>query len=179
MNYAQIRSMDISNGEGIGVSLFVSGCDFHCKNCFNKETWNYDYGKPFTKEVEKKLFELISKPHIKRVSILGGSPLANKNVLTVYHLIRRIKDRFPTKKIWVYTGYKYESIINCESVESSNVFIWKKARKEILKYIDYLVDGQYVDELHDFSLKFRGSKNQRVIDVQKSLANNKAVLYID
>lgn len=179
MNYAQIRSMDISNGEGIGVSLFVSGCDFHCKNCFNQETWDYNYGKEFTKEVREIFLELISKPHIKRVSILGGSPLANKNIATVYYLLKEIKEKFPDKKIWVYTGYKYESLDTKLDEEDTTVFIHKFMRKEILQFIDYLVDGKYIDELKDFSLKFRGSRNQRVIDVQKSLANNKTVLYID
>lgn len=174
MNYAQIRSMDISNGEGIGVSLFVSGCHFHCKNCFNPETWNFDYGKEFTDEEMKSFIDMVDKPYITRVSLLGGSPLAEENVSAVLKLIEEIKIRFPDKKIWLYTGYKYEDIVRSKAFYTDGDYI-EFLRKMVLQYVDYLVDGQYVDELQDFSLKFRGSKNQRIIDVQKSLKENRVI----
>lgn len=157
MRYASIRDMDISNGNGIGVALFTQGCHFHCKNCFNKSTWDFDGGKEFTKETCDKFMKLVNRPFIKRVSILGGEPLAKENVDDVCNILKQIKN----KTIWVYTGHTFETIKNYG----------------IMKYIDYLVDGQYVDELRDLRLKFRGSSNQRIIDVQKSLKENKVILY--
>ena len=157
MRYASIRDMDISNGNGIGVALFTQGCHFHCKNCFNKSTWDFHGGKEFTKETCDKFMKLVNRPFIKRVSILGGEPLAKENVDDVCNVLKQIKD----KQIWVYTGYTFETVKNYD----------------IVKYIDYLVDGQYVDELRDLKLKFKGSSNQRIIDVQKSLKESKVVLY--
>ena len=157
MRYASIRDLDISNGSDIGVALFVQGCHFHCKNCFNKSTWDFDGGKEFTKETCDKFMKLVNRPFIKRVSILGGEPLAKENVDDVCNILKQIKN----KTIWVYTGYTFETVKNYD----------------IMKYIDYLVDGQYVDELRDLRLKFRGSSNQRIIDVQKSLKENKVILY--
>ena len=156
MRYASIRDMDISNGNGIGVALFTQGCHFHCKNCFNKSTWDFQGGKEFTKETCDKFMKLVNRPFIKRVSILGGEPLAKENVDGVCSVLKQIKD----KQIWVYTGYTFETVKNYD----------------IVKYIDYLVDGQYVDELRDLKLKFKGSSNQRIIDVQKSLKESKVVL---
>ena len=157
MRYASIRDLDISNGNDIGVALFTQGCHFHCKNCFNKSTWDFDGGKEFTKETCDKFMKLVNRPFIKRVSILGGEPLTKENVDDVCNLLKQIKN----KTIWVYTGYTFETVKNYD----------------IMKYIDYLVDGQYVDELRDLRLKFRGSSNQRIIDVQKSLKENKVILY--
>ena len=157
MRYASIRDLDISNGNGIGVALFTQGCHFHCKNCFNKSTWDFDGGKEFTKDTCDKFMKLVNRPFIKRVSILGGEPLAKENVDDVCNVLKQIKD----KQIWVYTGYTFETVKNYD----------------IMKYIDYLVDGQYVDELRDLKLKFKGSSNQRIIDVQKSLKESKVVLY--
>lgn len=157
MRYASIRDLDISNGNDIGVALFVQGCHFHCKNCFNKSTWDFDGGKEFTKETCDKFMKLVNRPFIKRASILGGEPLAKENVDDVCNILKQIKN----KTIWVYTGYTFETVKNYD----------------IMKYIDYLVDGQYVDELRDLRLKFRGSSNQRIIDVQKSLKENKVILY--
>ena len=157
MRYASIRDLDISNGNDIGVALFTQGCHFHCKNCFNKSTCDFDGGKEFTKETCDKFMKLVNRPFIKRVSILGGEPLAKENVDDVCNILKQIKD----KQIWVYTGHTFETVKNYD----------------IMKYIDYLVDGQYVDELRDLRLKFRGSSNQRIIDVQKSLKENKVILY--
>ena len=142
MRYASIRDMDISNGNGIGVALFTQGCHFHCKNCFNKSTWDFDGGKEFTRETCNKFMKLVNRPFIKRVSILGGEPLAKENVDDVCNILKQIKN----KTIWVYTGYTFETVKNYD----------------IMKYIDYLVDGQYVDELRDLTLEFRGSSNQNI-----------------
>lgn len=142
MRYASIRDMDISNGNGIGVALFTQGCHFHCKNCFNKSTWDFDGGKEFTRETCNKFMKLVNRPFIKRVSILGGEPLSKENVDDVCNILKQIKN----KTIWVYTGHTFETVKNYD----------------IMKYIDYLVDGQYVDELRDLTLEFRGSSNQNI-----------------
>lgn len=135
MRYAQIRSMDISNGEGIGVSLFVQGCHFHCKNCFNSETWDFTGGKPWTDSIEEKFLQLIDRPYIKRISILGGEPLADENVETIYTLINKIKTMYPTKKVWLYTGYRWTEL------EGLKLFT--------AGLCDIVVDGPYIDELRD------------------------------
>lgn len=186
MRYASIRSLDISNGEGVGVSLFVQGCDRHCFNCFNSETWNFNGGKEWTEKTKNKFMELIDRPYIKRVSFLGGECLADQNLDGVLDLIKEIRISFPEKTIWLYTGFEWNQIMNmqvmqpifsCKDLESKIQNILK--RQEIIKMCDVLVDGEYIDEQKDLTLKFRGSKNQRVIDVKKSLAQNKVVLYCD
>lgn len=179
MRYAQVRSMDISNGEGVGVSLFVQGCPFHCKNCFNSETWDFNGGKEWTEKTKNKFMELIDRPYIKRVSFLGGECLADQNLDGVLDLIKQIRISFPDKTIWLYTGYSYSEIFrgqsSCLSQEGLNNF----KRREIIKLCDVVVDGEYIDEQKDLTLKWRGSKNQHVIDVKQSLAQNKMVLYCD
>lgn len=146
MRYASLRDMDISNGRGIGVALFVQGCHFHCKNCFNQTTWNFQEGKPWTREIENRFFYLVSRPYIERVSFLGGEPLADENYDTIVKLAKSIDN----KKKWCYTGYTLEELKT-------------NGKEEILKYIDVLVDGRYVDELRDLNLEFRGSSNQRIL----------------
>lgn len=176
MNYAQIRSMDISNGEGIGISLFVQGCDItpHCKGCFNYEAWDFNGGKKWTKEIENKFLDLLNKPYITRCSILGGEPLADKNIITIESLLNKIHKEFPEKKIWVYTGRTLDKILN-PSVKCYE----SKLRKVLLQYTDVLVDGEYIEEQKDITLKWRGSKNQRVINIPETLKQNKIVLYCD
>lgn len=159
-----MRKMDISNGKGVGVSLFVQGCRAHCKNCFNSETWNFAGGYEWTDESKDKFFELAEKPYIVRISILGGEPFEKESLQDVIDILEEIKEKFPNKETWVYTGYEFEQILNCDM-------------RDALQYIDVLVDGRYVDELKDITLPFRGSSNQRIIDIQKSLANNEVVLY--
>lgn len=180
MRYAQIRSMDISNGEGVGVSLFVQGCDRHCFNCFNSETWDFNGGKEWTEEAKNKFMELIDRPYIRRISVLGGDPLAEQNLDEVLSLIKEIRISFPKKSIWLYTGYELSEIIKQEQYEkvSGIPSVWSK-RWKIISNIDVLVDGEYIDEQKDLTLKWRGSKNQNCIDVKKSLAQNKMVLYCD
>ena len=170
MRYAQIRNMDISNGNDIGVSLFTQGCRFHCKNCFNKETWDFNGGKEWTEEIENKFFELINRPYIKRVSILGGEPLVDDNITDVFDLITKIKDEFPNKNIWLYTGYTLEDILN-NPLRDMNTTL----RRRIVTMCDILVDGRYIDEQRDLTLKWRGSQNQRVINIQETLKQGKII----
>ena len=177
MRYASIRELDISNGEGVGVALFVQGCPFnpHCYNCFNPETWDFKGGKEWTQDTEDKLIELANKPYIKRLSILGGEPLANENLDGVLHLVNRFRLSFPNKSIWVYSGYRWLEIFNNGVYLTKDCAGWK--RKEIVKQCDIMVDGRYIESQKDITLKWRGSSNQRVIDVQSSLKNSKVVLY--
>ena len=183
MRYASMRSLDISNGENVGVSLFVQGCHFHCYNCFNSDAWDFNGGKKWTEETENRFMELINRPYIKRVSILGGEPLADENVEVIYGLLRRIKNNFPTKKIWVYTGYTYEEITADHSFitnEGSSVQSKFDAyRSAILSVCDVLVDGRFIDKLKDPSLAFRGSSNQRVIDVSETIKKGEIVLWTE
>lgn len=178
MRYASIRSMDISNGVGLGIALFVQGCHFHCVNCFNQETWDFNGGKEWTKEIESDFINLlVANQYIDRVSILGGEPLCDENVFTIYNLIKTIRLNFPKKKIWCYTGYTWEQIFNDIQLDDFNYTLYNTFRQDAVKMIDVLVDGQYMDELRDLTLAFRGSSNQRVIDVQKSLEANSIVLW--
>ena len=185
MRYAQIRSLDISNGEGVGVSLFVQGCPFHCKNCFNSDTWDFNGGKEWTEEIKDKFMKLIDRPYIKRVSFLGGECLADQNLDEVLKLVKQIRNSYPDKTIWLYTGFEWNSLMSkiCQPTfpdkDFERIIEIHKKRKEIISNVDVLVDGEYIDEQKDLSLKFRGSKNQRVIDVKQSLAQNKVILYCD
>lgn len=165
--YMKIKNFDIANGEGIGISIFFSGCDKEpkCKGCFNSESWSFDAGKPFTKEVRWELLNLLDNPHISHLSILGGEPLAKNNIDDVSYLCHKVKSVFPNKKIWVWTHYTWEELMNDEL----NYYL--------LKDIDVLVDGQYIEDQRDLTLKWRGSRNQRVINVQQSLKQNKVILY--
>ena len=186
MRYASIRNLDISNGEGVGVSLFVQGCDRHCFNCFNSETWDFNGGKEWTEETKNKFMELIDRPYIRRISILGGEPLAEQNLDDVLSLIKEIRISFPEKTIWLYTGFCWNDIMcsfaglqaDYVVLDKKDIEAWEK-RREIISNVDVLVDGEYIDEQKDLTLKFRGSKNQHVIDVKQSLAQNKIVLYCD
>lgn len=181
IRYAQIRECDVSNGEGVGVALFVQGCNFHCYNCFNKDTWDFNGGKEWTPEVEDKFIELASRPYIKRISILGGEPLADENLDGVLDLVNRIRLLLPEKTIWLYTGYEWEHIFDQGyhyhplTVEKLSIGRWR--RQKIVKQCDVLIDGRYIDSLRDVSLKWKGSSNQRVINVQESLSQNKIILY--
>ena len=161
MRYNKIRKMDISNGKGVRVSLFVQGCTFNCKNCFNPETHDFNGGKEFTDETITHILDLCQNENVEGLSLLGGEPMHPTNLEGVTKLARVFKERFPNKNLWAWTGFTYENYLK---------------GKEIVKYLDVLVDAQYVDELHDFTLKWRGSSNQRVIDIPKSLQEGKVVL---
>ena len=162
MRYNLIRSMDISNGPGIRVSIFVQGCDFHCKNCFNPETWKFEGGQEFRQETIDKILALCKPKEIKGLSILGGEPMHFKNIEATTSLAKTFKEKYPEKNIWLWSGFEFEKDLK---------------DKEIMKYVDVLIDGKYIDELHNVKLKWKGSSNQRVIDVQKSLKNNQVILY--
>lgn len=178
MNYAQIRSMDISNGEGIGVSLFVQGCDFHCKNCFNSETWEFSKGHEWNDKTKNQFLKLIETPFIQRVSILGGEPLHPKNVQNVLKIVDEIRVSYPTKNIWLYTGYTWEQIMHPVITDiNSEQLKMLQMRKELVSKCNVLIDGIYVDELRDISLHWRGSSNQRVINVQETLKQKQIVLW--
>ena len=179
MRFASMRNLDISNGEGVGVSLFVQGCDRHCFNCFNSETWDFNGGKEWTEETKNKFIKLIDRPYINRISVLGGEPLAEQNLDEVLSLIKEIRISFPEKTIWLYTGYSYSEIFqgqsSCLSQEGLNNF----KRREIIKLCDVVVDGRYIDGQKDITKKWAGSKNQQVINVKESIKNNKIILYCD
>ena len=200
IRYASIRTLDISNGEGIGIALFVQGCHFHCYNCFNSGTWDFNGGKEWTPEVKTKFLKLADKPYIKRISIIGGEPLALTNLDDVHQLVKEIRDSLPQKEIWLYSGYTWENIFNqkecdkvieelIEDMMKNNTDIsllrtkYKQSdcykRAEIVRLCDVLVDGQYIDSQRDISLRFRGSSNQRVIAVQESLQKKELILHCD
>lgn len=185
MRYSSMRNLDISNGEGVGVSLFVQGCPFHCKNCFNSETWDFNGGKEWTEKTKNKFMELIDRPYIKRVSFLGGECLADQNLDGVLDLIKQIRISFPEKTIWLYTGFEWNSLMSkiCQPTFPDEKFEHDRnihmKRQKIISNVDVLVDGEYIDEQKDLTLAYRGSKNQHVIDVKQSLAQNKIVLYCD
>ena len=171
MNYGEIKNYDIANGEGVRVSLFVSGCTHHCKNCFNAETWDFNYGNPFTKETEDLLIEYLSHDYIDGLTVLGGEPFEPSNQNALLPFLKRVRQNLPNKTIWCYTGYLFdeellnESRARCEYTD------------EMLSLIDVLVDGGFVQDLYDISLSFRGSSNQRIIDVSKSLKTGSIVNY--
>lgn len=178
MRYAQIRNMDISNGEGIGVALFVQGCHFHCNNCFNSEAWDFNSGADWTTEIQAIFKALINRPQIKRVSILGGEPLADENLEGVLGVVKDIRTSTLNKNIWIYSGYTWEQIMYPIVTDDFNPEKYKLLhnRQKIVSMCDVLVDGRYIDSQRDLTLKWRGSKNQRVIDVQASLQNGEIIL---
>lgn len=181
MRYAQIRSLDLSNGEGIGIALFVQGCHLRCKNCFNPETWDFNGGKEWTEEVKNKFLELANRPFIKRVSILGGEPLAEENIDDVLDLVNRIRFSSQYKSIWLYTGYTWEYIFEqkCQYHPKAHKksAIDRLKRQKIISQCDVLIDDRYLVSQRDISLNWRGSSNQRVISVKESLLSNKIILY--
>ena len=160
MRYNKIRKMDIADGPGVRVSIFMQGCTFNCKNCFNPETHDFAGGKEFTQNTINKVIELSDNDNIEGLSILGGEPMHPKNIDGTKELAKAFKEKYPEKNVWVWSGFQFDKDLK---------------DKDALKYIDVLVDGQFVEELHDPTLKWRGSSNQRVIDVQKSLKENKII----
>lgn len=168
MKYADIKKYDISNGVGIRVSLFVSGCNHHCKGCFNAEAWDFNYGKDFTDNTINEIIEALEPSYINGLSLLGGEPLDPKNQAGILKLLRKVKEIYPEKNIWCYSGYLYEYLLEQAEIN--------KITKEIISYLDILVDGKFEIDKKDITLLFRGSSNQRIIDVKKSLKENKIVL---
>lgn len=182
MRYADFYECDICNGNKVGMSLFVQGCPFHCKGCFNQETWDFSGGKEWDEKTWNKFFDLAKRDYIHRISFLGGSPLCDENLMGVYNIIAKIKFTYPEKQIWVYTGMVWEDIIKYRKDENNPILDSKSPTKEetramLLNHIDVLVDGPFECDKRDLALAFRGSTNQRIIDVKKSLESDKVVLW--
>lgn len=175
MNYHKIEKTSIANGTGIRVVLWVSGCSLHCKGCQNPETWNLNSGKLFDEKSKIELFDALDKPYIQGITFSGGHPLEDGNVETIYLLIKEIKENFPNKDIWLYTGYTLEQIF--PFVITDDFDINRFYKQEIIRMCDIVVDGKYIEELRNITLKWKGSSNQRVIDIKKTLEQNNIVLY--
>ena len=175
MNYATIKWTDIANGEGVRISLFVSGCTHHCPNCFNQVAWDFSYGEPFDEFIAEKIFTALESSFIDGLSLLGGEPLEPQNQETLLPFIKEVKRRFPEKTIWCYTGFVLDPKTGILKEERKNT----PQTKELISLFDVLVDGAYIERLKDIRLKFRGSSNQRVIDVQKTLKTGECQLYLD
>ena len=171
MNYGEIKNCDIANGEGVRVSLFVSGCTHHCKNCFNAQTWDFSFGSPFTKETEDMILNLLAPGYINGLSLLGGEPFEPDNQRALLPFLKRVRAAYPDKTIWCFSGYTLESDLLSESRARCEV------TDEMLSCIDVLVDGEFIEEQKNISLAFRGSENQRVINVPKTLASGSLVWY--
>ena len=172
MNYCNIKYYDIANGEGVRTTLFVSGCTNHCEECFQPETWNFDFGEPFTEEVEKKILDSLAPYYVNGLTLLGGEPFEPSNQRALIPFLKRVREAYPNKNIWCFTGFTLDGELwrdgshpRCEVTD------------EMLSLIDVLVDGRFVRDLKDISLKFRGSSNQRIIDVKKTLEQGEIVLY--
>ena len=169
MNYGEIKKNDIANGIGVRVSLFVSGCTHRCKNCFNPQTWDFNFGKPFTKETEDEILSALSPYYVDGLTVLGGEPFEPSNQKALLPFIKRVRETYPEKSIWIYSGYTFdeellkESRARCEYTD------------ELLSLTDILVDGEFVEEKKNISLQFRGSENQRIIDVKESLKSGSVV----
>ena len=173
MNYAEIKNCDIANGPGVRVSLFVSGCTHHCPGCFNAEAWDFDYGQPFTQQTIDQILELLKPGYIRGLTLLGGEPFEPENQGAVVELLRQIKEKYPEKSIWAFSGYLFD-----RDILSGRLGPWEITR-EFLSYLDVLVDGPFVEAKKNLALRFRGSENQRLIDVPASLAANSIVLWQD
>ena len=171
MYYGEIKNCDIANGEGVRVTLFVSGCTNRCKNCFQPETWSFNYGKPYTKDTENELLRLLEPGYINGLSVLGGEPLEPANQPDVLKLIERVRHEYPKKNIWVFSGFTFEEL------KTDGAYPRTKYTDELLGSIDVLVDGRFDQSLYDISLRFRGSSNQRLIDMPATLSAGKIVLF--
>lgn len=173
MNYATIKYNDIANGPGVRTSLFVSGCTHHCEGCFNEVAWDFNYGNEFTPEVMNEILDSLKPVYVEGITLLGGEPFELVNQRGLLPLLRLIKEQYPNKSIWCFSGYLFDKQILGEMLPKH------PETKEMLSYIDVLVDGKFVLSLKDLMLKYRGSSNQRIIDVRKSLATNKVILWED
>lgn len=170
MHYSTIKDCDIANGIGVRITLFVSGCTNHCKNCFQPQTWDFDFGEPFTEETEEKLLEMLKPDYINGLTLLGGEPMEPQNQRALVPFLKRVREAYPNKNVWCFTGFTYEILKTDGSHPRCEV------TDEMLSLIDVLVDGRYVDELKDLTLQFRGSSNQRLIDMVKTRENGEITL---
>ena len=173
MNYAAIKNCDIANGPGVRVSLFVSGCTHRCKGCFNEVAWDFSYGSPFTQEVADEILQMLAPDYVKGLTLLGGEPFEPANQPAIVEFLRQLKAEYPTKSVWAFTGYLFD-----KDILAGKLGPWE-ITQEYISYLDVLVDGPFVLEKKDLSLRFRGSSNQRIIDVPASLSQNKIVLWED
>lgn len=173
MNYATIKNCDIANGPGVRVSLFVSGCSHRCPGCFNREAWDYDFGKPFTQETVDQILAMLAPAYVKGLTLLGGEPFDPRNQAAVVELLRQVKAKYPEKSIWAFSGYLFD-----RDILSGKLGDWE-ITKEYLSYLDVLVDGPFIEAKKNLSLRFRGSENQRLIHVPASLAAGEVVLWED
>ena len=173
MHYGEIKNCDIANGEGVRVTLFVSGCTNHCKNCFQPQTWDFNYGKPFTEETEAELFRLLSPRYIRGLTLLGGEPFEPENQRALLPFLRKLRRELPEKTVWAFTGFTWEELHTEGSHPRCEV------TDELLSLIDVLVDGRYVEERKDIGLRFRGSSNQRLLDLNATRASGKLTLLPD
>ena len=173
MHFGTIKFNDIANGIGVRTTLFVSGCTHHCKNCFQPETWNFDYGEEFTNEVAEIIIKSLEPDYIAGLTILGGEPMEPENQCALAPFLKQVKTQQPDKTIWMYTGDLYEDLVNPKSPRHTPY------TDEILDNIDVLVDGPFIEELKDITLQFRGSSNQRIIDINATRANNKLMLWVN
>ena len=171
MNYSEIKYCDIANGPGIRTSLFVSGCRRHCKNCFNYMTWDFSYGNLFTVEVQEKILKSLEPDYVDGLTLLGGEPFEPENQAGLLDFVRQVRKRYPEKSIWAFSGNTLEEILNGQA--------HYEVTEELLSYLDVLVDGPFIQDLYDIRLRFRGSSNQRILDVQKSLQQKEAVEWKD
>lgn len=171
MKYATIKKHDVANGPGVRVSIFVSGCNHHCKGCFNAEAWDFNYGNNFTEKEQEEVIKALEPQYMKGLSLLGGEPLEPINQKGLLPVVKKVKEKYPEKTIWCYTGFLFDkNVVGQMAKENEDT-------KELLKYIDFIVDGKFQEENKDLTLQFRGSSNQRIIDVQKSLKSNSIVLW--
>lgn len=172
MYYADIKKVDVANGPGVRVSLFVSGCTHHCKGCFNQEAWDFHYGKPYTQETEDEIMRALSPSYIAGLTLLGGEPFEPQNQAALLPLLRRVRTELPEKNIWAFSGYTLDT-----DILTGKLGDWAITR-EILSYLDVLVDGEFVQAKKDISLRFRGSSNQRLIDLPKTLAADHVIWWV-
>ena len=172
MHYGELKKCDIANGSGVRVTLFVSGCTNRCEGCFQPQTWDFCYGRPFTDETEAEIFAELDKSYVDGLTLLGGEPFEPKNQPTLTALLRRVKERYPTKTVWCFTGFRLGEELLCDGSYPRT-----DCTDEMLSYIDILVDGRFVQELKDISLQFRGSRNQRIIDLNKTRKNGEIVIW--
>lgn len=170
MNYGAVKKTDIANGTGVRVSLFVSGCTHHCRGCFQPETWDFSYGEPYTQETEQEIIEALNHDYIKGLTLLGGEPFEPENQRELLHLLRRVRETLPQKDVWCYTGYTYEDDLLGDGRASCEV------TEEMLSMIDVLVDGEFHEAEKNISLRFRGSENQRLIDLRETRKQDKIIL---
>lgn len=172
MRFSEIVPFDVCNGEGTGCSLFVQGCDFQCPGCFNSQSWNFNNGIEWNENFKNIFLNCVNKSYINRITILGGEPLHNNNIKEIYELCKELKNIFPDKTLWIYTGYTFETVINKSSAAEEDIY-----RRNLLFLADVVVDGRFEQDKKDLTLAFRGSSNQRIINIQETLKQGKIILW--